>query len=38
MSWLGENVELIPETRHFTMKIGNSKHSRGQHVVAEFRH
>ena len=26
MSWLGENVELVPEAWHLTVKIGNAKH------------
>ena len=38
MSWLGENVELVPEAWHLTVKIGNAQHARGQHVVAELWH
>ena len=38
MGQSGEDVELVPETRHFTVKIGNAQHPRGKYVVAEFRH
>lgn len=34
----GEDVELVPKSRHFTVKIGNAQHPRGQNIVAELRH
>ena len=34
----GEDVELVPEARHFTVKIGNTQHPRGENIMAELRH